>query len=168
MPRSILLYGVKKPIIQKFTKPRIQQCKRCWGYHNERTFMRKSRCKLSSSKDHTEQGHIHLGPVTTNCNCPDQCTNCRKPHPADDIGCPIRPYYSGGAIQHKTKPQKEAIQKSQSAAYYARYTARSCKENFFQSEMESQAEIALSNQVPNNSIHNYQANSPSVTNSPQW
>jgi hypothetical protein len=168
MPRSISLYGVKKPIIQKITKPRIQQCKRCWGFHNERTCTRKVRCRLCSSKEHAEEGHIHLGPAISSCNCPNRCTNCRGPHSADDIGCPIRPYYCEGAIQHKTKTQKEAIQKSQSAAYYARYTTRSCKEKSSQSETESQTETALPNHALSDSTHNYQANSPSATNSPLW
>ena len=59
VPNWISLFGARWPIIRKNTRPRIQQCKRCWDYHNERTCTRKLRCRLCSSKEHTETGHTH-------------------------------------------------------------------------------------------------------------
>jgi hypothetical protein len=127
VPRWISLFGSRLPVVRKSKKPRIQQCARCWDYHNEKTCTRRSRCRLCGSKEHTETGHTHRGPSSPDCACPSRCTNCRGPHPADDPGCPIRPYYDGDVIQRKMQSQKEGIRKAQSAAFYTKYTASSCR-----------------------------------------
>lgn len=168
VPRWISLFGIRKPIIHKVSKPRIQQCKRCWGFHNERTCTRKQRCRLCGSKDHMEEGHKHIGPAASDCNCPSRCTNCRGPHSAEDIGCPIRPHYDGGIIQHKTKAQKEAIRKAQSVAFYAKLSACICKEKHTLDEMDSQIEQTIPVFSMNNDAYNHQANTPTATTWSQW
>ena len=155
-------------MVRKISKPRIQQCKCCWDFHSEKTCTRKLRCRLCGAKDHTEEGHKYPGLVVTDCNCPDRCVNCRGPHAADDIGCPIHPCYKESIIQHKTKSQKEAIWKPPSSSFYAKHTVRICKANLTQSGTESQIGTSLFGHLPNSDIHNYQASSPLNTDEAQW
>ena len=126
VPAWISLFGTRRPIIRKSDKPRVSQCQNCWGYHNQKSCGRKPRCRLCGSKEHTEAGHTHDGPKSSDCNCPDRCTNCRGPHPANDLGCPLRPYCSNGNIQRKTKSEMENIRKAQSAAFYNKQAKRNC------------------------------------------
>jgi len=126
VPAWISLFGTRRPIIRKSDKPRVSQCQNCWDYHNQKSCTRKPRCRLCGSREHTEAGHVHNGPKSPDCDCPERCTNCRGPHPANDLGCPLRPYCSGGSIQKKTKSEMEAIRKAQSAAFYNKQAKRRC------------------------------------------
>ena len=127
VPRKVSLFGVALPVIRKLTKPRVQQCGNCWDFHDPRVCTRKPRCRRCGSTDHVEGEHAHVGPKAPLCDCPDRCTNCRGPHPANDLGCPIRPVMEGGVIQRKTRSQKEAIRRAQSIAYHVKHESRRCK-----------------------------------------
>lgn len=128
VPAWISLFGTRRPIVRKSVKPRVLQCQNCWDFHNQRTCTRRPRCRLCGSKDHIEDNHAHSGPKSPECDCPDRCTNCRGPHPANDLGCPLRPYYSDGTFQKKSKSEKDGIRKAQSAAYYSKHSKRSCSQ----------------------------------------
>ena len=126
VPAWISLFGTRRPIIRKSDNPRVSQCQNCWDYHNQKSCTRKPRCRLCGSREHTEAGHVHDGPKSPDCDCPQRCTNCRGPHPANDLGCPLRPYCSNGSIQRKTKSEMENIRKAQSVAFYNKQTKRNC------------------------------------------
>src|SRR5437762_1002272 len=121
-PNRVSFFGDKLPLRRKplIPPPRVRQCTRCWGYHEERKCERKKRCRLCADDKHTEEGHpaseCRVGGAC-GCGPPDRCTNCRGPHAADDLGCPVRPAIANKAVQYKTKAQVEAIKETQAPKF---------------------------------------------------
>ncbi|ODM21471.1 hypothetical protein SI65_02315 [Aspergillus cristatus] len=57
VPKRVYLFGENIPIKHKPLQPRIEQCMRCWDYHNPRTCTHTPRCCICSKRDHTEETH---------------------------------------------------------------------------------------------------------------
>lgn len=73
--------------------PRVSQCNRCWGFHDQRKCNRDIRCLQCASKDHTT------------CQGPPKCCNCRGPHSARDTNCPAKPIVRRGVIIYPTRAE---------------------------------------------------------------
>lgn len=73
--------------------PRITQCNRCWGFHDQRTCNRDTKCSQCASKNHKF------------CQGIPKCCNCRGPHATSDLNCPARPIIRRGIIIHPTRPE---------------------------------------------------------------
>ncbi|OJD20323.1 hypothetical protein ACJ73_08345 [Blastomyces percursus] len=91
LPKTVDIYGHRRPVIIKPPKAQILQCSRCWGFHLERYCNRNPRCRRCSSRDHQEGHPACHKEDNEDCGCPDRCTNCLGPHAANDLSCPARP-----------------------------------------------------------------------------
>jgi len=108
VPQWVHLFGKNIQIKRKIPRARIEQCTRCWDYHNPRTCSRSRRCRVCSRKDHTEETHPH-----SNANESElYCTNCCRPSPADHPDCPARPTLKQGIIQRLSRSQLLALRKA--------------------------------------------------------
>jgi len=111
LPGRISLFGASVRLIPSKHKAQVRQCTKCWGYHNERTCLRRVRCRTCGSTQHSEDSHNN----DSDGSIP-RCFNCRGPHRADDPGCPARPKAKDGIVQRKTRTELEAIRKTQGVA----------------------------------------------------
>ena len=109
VPRWIHLFSRNVQIKHKPFRTRIEQCTRCWDYHNPRTCTRTPRCRICSKKDHTEETHSSPNGKETSVPC---CTNCCHPFPADHINCSTRPTIQQGVIQRLSRSQFIAVRKA--------------------------------------------------------
>lgn len=109
VPPWIYFFGRNLRIKRKLFRPRVQQCTRCWDFHNQRTCTRVPKCRLCGAKDHTEETHPRpdLGKKES-----FRCANCCGPFAADHPGCLVRPSLAQGAITRKSKTQIAAIRRS--------------------------------------------------------
>ncbi|RKF96021.1 hypothetical protein GcM1_031002, partial [Golovinomyces cichoracearum] len=73
--------------------PRVSQCNRCWGFHDQRKCNRDIRCRQCASKDHTT------------CQGPPKCCNCRSPHSEYYKDCPAKPMDQRGVIIYPTRAE---------------------------------------------------------------
>ena len=71
--------------------PKINQCNRCWGFHDQRKCNRDAKCPQCASKDHVS------------CQETPRCCNCRGPHNASDSNCPAKPIVRRGITFHPTR-----------------------------------------------------------------
>lgn len=108
VPKWINLFGKNVQVKHKPPRARIEQCTRCWDYHNPRTCIRKPRCRICSQKDHTEEHH----PSTPEEALDPSCANCCGPFPADHPNCPTRPTVQQGVIQRLSRSQFIAVRKA--------------------------------------------------------
>lgn len=90
LSRVLPLFGVQVYTKLLRKKSRTPQCGNCFGWHNERTCTRNSRCRICGSTQHNEKEHTTCDPTRPH-QCPPKCANCRGPHPADSLECLIRP-----------------------------------------------------------------------------
>ena len=127
LPSFAHLYGYHHKIIKKTQRAQIVQCEKCWDFHHHaRDCKREPRCRKCGAREHTEGDPTCHKSVQETCDCPDRCTNCQGPHPADDPGCPIRPSVKDGVIQRRSKLQKKDIRRAQHAAYQAKLSLSKC------------------------------------------
>lgn len=113
LSRSLPLFGVRIPAKLLPKRTRIPQCGRCFGWHNERSCVRASRCRLCGSTQHIEKDHTSCDPTRPHA-CPPKCVNCHGPHPADSLECLIRPN------KDNVLPDKRQITQIRHAAAAAR------------------------------------------------
>jgi hypothetical protein len=83
-------------------KPRISQCERCWGYHNTRDHIGRSKCR-TCGKTHTD--------MSSECQEAQSCANCRGPHDPAITDCPLRPKIRNGTVVRATKEQAQAARR---------------------------------------------------------
>ena len=93
VPHWIHFFGRNLRIRRKNINPKVQQCARCWDFHNPRTCTRQPKCRICGAKDHTEQDHKEST---------QRCANCLGPAPADHAAA-IRRIESK---QQQTPPSK--------------------------------------------------------------
>ena len=105
IPPWIHFFGKNLRIIRKIINPKVQQCARCWDYHNPRSCTRRPKCRLCGAKDHTEVNHKESA---------HQCTNCLGPAPADHKHCPVQPNIKHGIVVRVPKSQIAAIRRIES------------------------------------------------------
>jgi len=105
IPPWIHFFGKNLRIKRKNINPKIQQCTRCWDYHNPRACTRRPKCRLCGAKDHTEENHKEGA---------HQCANCLGPDPADHAQCPVRPSIKQGILVRVPKTQVAAIRRIES------------------------------------------------------
>ena len=101
VPHWIHFFGKNLRIRRKNITPKVQQCARCWDYHNPRSCTRRPKCRLCGDKDHTEEDHKENT---------QQCANCLGPAPADHAQCPVQPSIKQGILVRVPKTQIAAIQ----------------------------------------------------------
>jgi len=106
IPPWIHFFGKNLRIRRKVITPKVQQCARCWDYHNPRSCTRRPKCRLCGAKDHTEEDHKEST---------QQCANCRRPAPADHAQCPVRPSIKQGILVRVPKTQVAAIRRIESS-----------------------------------------------------
>ena len=109
VPKWINLFGKNVQVKHKPLRARIEQCTRCWDYHNPRTCTRTPRCRICSKRDHTEESHPSPEDEGSSDPC---CTNCCGPFLADHSNCPTRPTVHQGTIQRLSKSQYVAVRKA--------------------------------------------------------
>ncbi|POS84803.1 hypothetical protein EPUL_005394 [Erysiphe pulchra] len=73
--------------------PRITQCNRCWGFHDQRTCNRDNKCPRCASKNHKL------------CQGTPKCFNCRGPHATSDLNCPAKSIIRRGIIIHPSRTE---------------------------------------------------------------
>ncbi|POS81663.1 hypothetical protein EPUL_006483, partial [Erysiphe pulchra] len=73
--------------------PKVTQCNRCWGFHDQRKCNRDTKCPQCASKDHKS------------CQGIPKCCNCKGPHTALDGNCPAKPIIRRGLIIHPTRTE---------------------------------------------------------------
>lgn len=112
LSRSLPLFGVR--VVAKLLpqRTRIPQCGRCFSWHNERACARVPRCRICSSTQHVESGHVSCNPAVAH-SCPPKCVNCHGPHPADSLECLVRPRKDN---TFPSKQQTSAIRQAAAAA----------------------------------------------------
>ncbi|OJD09440.1 hypothetical protein ACJ73_10313, partial [Blastomyces percursus] len=120
LPKTVEIYGHRRPVIIKPPKAQILQCSRCWAFHPERYCNRNPRCRRCSSRDHQEGHPTCHKEDNGDCGCPDRCTNCLGPHAANDLSCPARPVVKNGVVQRHPKTRKNDIRKAQNQAYWTK------------------------------------------------
>src|ERR1700761_6136614 len=123
LPRQLRLFGATTTARLLARKITVIQCNRCWRWHNSRSCARPPRCRLCGSTEHTEEGHSNRCSAPSPHQCPPRCLHCHGPHPADDLGCFLRPSKPSTAF---TKTQKSEIRKSCSAALARTRTDLGC------------------------------------------
>ncbi|ODM23017.1 hypothetical protein SI65_00606 [Aspergillus cristatus] len=106
IPPWIHFFGKNLRIRRKAITPKVQQCARCWDYHNPRSCTRRPKCWLCGAKDHTEEDHKEST---------QQCANCLRPAPADHAQCPVQPSIKQGILVQVPKTQVAAIRRIESS-----------------------------------------------------
>lgn len=108
VPKWIHLFGKNVQTKLKPFRTRVEQCTRCWDYHNPRTCTRTPRCRICSKRDHTDEIHSSSDEEASD-PC---CTNCCGPFPADHPNCPTRPFIQQGVSQRLSRSQYIAVRKA--------------------------------------------------------
>ena len=146
IPPWIHFFGKNLRIRRKFINPKIQQCARCWDFHNPRTCTRQPKCRLCGAKDHIEETHEE----SQTCNNTHKCANCYGPAPADHAHCPVRPSFKQGAIVRVPKTQVAAIRRTeigQQQSVQSKKAADNTQDN--QSNPDSISRVTDPERVPN-------------------
>ncbi|OJD24518.1 hypothetical protein ACJ73_04126 [Blastomyces percursus] len=120
LPKTVEIYGHRRPVIIKPPKAKILQCSRCWSFHPERYCNRNPRCRRCSSRDHQEGHPACHKEDNEDCRCPERCTNCLGTHAANDLSCPARPVVKNAVVQRHPKTRKNDIRKAQNQAYWTK------------------------------------------------
>ena len=96
------------------SRPRANQCPRCWGFHDPRTCQRAERCGNCGAPQHPDPP-----PGQSRCGKYPQCVNCHGPHAADLNVCPARPNIVDGKLMRITSRQLKQVQKLGDQLYKA-------------------------------------------------
>ncbi len=97
IPARVTLFCVQLLVYLRRQRPNITQCGICLGFHRLEHCVFRRRCSLCASYTHTEEEHLSVDHIYKECSittatydCRPRCGNCKGPHSAPDLSCPLR------------------------------------------------------------------------------